>query len=66
MALTQSKSPLSQPAPPAWEGDRMLHIYIWDYCQKRNFHHAAQAFTSEAGVPPDQQVPIDAPQGLLF
>lgn len=44
----------------------MLHIYMWDYCQKRNFHKAAQAFISEAGISPDQHVPIDAPQGLLY
>ncbi|KAN0063700.1 hypothetical protein ACQY0O_003750 [Thecaphora frezii] len=65
MATTQPRGPSSAPQI-AWEGDRMLHIYMWDYCQKRKFHRAAQAFISEAGVSPDQQVPIDAPQGLLY
>ena len=57
-----------RPSAPGsqWNGDRMLHIYMWDYCQKRNFHKAAQAFISEAGLSPDQHVPIDAPQGLLY
>lgn len=50
----------------SWEGDRMLHIYLWDYFRKRGYSMAAQALSSEAGLAPDQEVPIDAPQGLLF
>ncbi|PWZ03521.1 hypothetical protein BCV70DRAFT_18751 [Testicularia cyperi] len=50
----------------SWQGDRMLHIYLWDYFRKRGFSQAAQALVDEAGVPPDQDVPIDAPQGLIF
>lgn len=60
------KKQLSLHNNTAWEGDRMLHIYLWDYFRKRGYNHAAQALVSEAGLLPNQEVPIDAPQGLIF
>eukprot|EP01136_Pigoraptor_vietnamica_P022891 Opistho-1_new@6266 len=48
-----------------WEADRMLHLYILDYLQKRNFTQSAAAFSSEANVG-DTPIPIDAPGGFLF
>ncbi|SPO29180.1 uncharacterized protein UTRI_06129 [Ustilago trichophora] len=53
-------------AAMSWEGDQMLHIYICDYLRKRGFSQAALALRLEAGLEPERQVPIDAPQSLLF
>lgn len=50
----------------SWEGDQMLHIYVCDYLRKRGFSQAALALRLEAGLEPERQVPIDAPQSLLF
>ena len=51
---------------PTWESDKMLNVYIYDYCIKRNFKDAARAFFVEAKVPQDQQVPINARDGFLY
>ncbi|SPO29857.1 uncharacterized protein UTRI_06129_B [Ustilago trichophora] len=53
-------------AAMSWEGDQMLHIYVCDYLRKRGFSQAALALRLEAGLEPERQVPIDAPQSLLF
>ncbi|KAK9670861.1 hypothetical protein K7432_017342 [Basidiobolus ranarum] len=53
-------------AKNVWEGDKMLNIYIYDYCLKRNWNTAAQAFLNEAQVARDSQVPIDSPNGFLY
>ncbi|OZJ03101.1 hypothetical protein BZG36_03367 [Bifiguratus adelaidae] len=44
----------------------MLHVYIHDYCIKRNFHQAAKAFAMEAQLPQDAPTPIEAPEGFLY
>ncbi|KAK9674606.1 hypothetical protein K7432_017121, partial [Basidiobolus ranarum] len=54
------------PIKNVWEGDKMLNIYIYDYCVKRNWTNAAQAFMNEAQVARDSQVPIDSPNGFLY
>ncbi|ORX63837.1 hypothetical protein K493DRAFT_11972 [Basidiobolus meristosporus CBS 931.73] len=54
------------PSKNLWDGDKMLNIYIYDYCLKRNWNGAAQAFLEEAQVAPDSQVPIDSPHGFLY
>ena len=41
-------------------------MYIWDYCQKRNFKSTAAAFVAEAGISTDQPIPINAPEGFLY
>ncbi|EIM86833.1 uncharacterized protein STEHIDRAFT_57390 [Stereum hirsutum FP-91666 SS1] len=62
--------PTSESSPPSngvsWEGDKMFHIYIYDYCKKRGYHKTAQELVNEAEISPDPQPPINAPQGLLF
>ncbi|ORX87266.1 hypothetical protein K493DRAFT_319695 [Basidiobolus meristosporus CBS 931.73] len=58
---------MTQPTPKnVWEGDKMLNIYIYDYCLKRNWNSAAQAFLNDAQVARDSQVPIDSPNGFLY
>ncbi|GAA99295.1 uncharacterized protein L969DRAFT_47203 [Mixia osmundae IAM 14324] len=49
-----------------WHGEGTLNAYIYDYLRRRNFANAAQAFAQDARVDPNQAVPIDSPQGLLF
>ncbi|ORX63835.1 hypothetical protein K493DRAFT_249726 [Basidiobolus meristosporus CBS 931.73] len=58
---------MSQPPTKSlWEGDKMLNTYIYDYCLKRNWTGAAQAFMNEAQVARDSQVPINSPNGFLY
>ncbi|KAK9765935.1 hypothetical protein K7432_005345 [Basidiobolus ranarum] len=54
------------PTKNVWEGDKILNIYIYDYCLKRNWTAAAQAILNEAQVPQDSTVPIDSPHGFLY
>uniref|UniRef100_V5GMJ8 Uncharacterized protein n=1 Tax=Kalmanozyma brasiliensis (strain GHG001) TaxID=1365824 RepID=V5GMJ8_KALBG len=61
-----SKGSQPTPQPGPWDGDQMLHIYLRDYLHKRGYSQAAQALSGEAGLEPSRQVPIDAPQSLLF
>lgn len=42
-----------------------LHLYIYDYCKKRNFQQTARTFAAEAGLQADQVPPIDIPSGFL-
>ncbi|KAJ3196850.1 hypothetical protein HK101_007464 [Irineochytrium annulatum] len=49
-----------------WESDKMLNIYIYDYCLKRGFINSANAFSTEAQVPHKVSVRIDAPEGFLY
>ncbi|KAG9019026.1 Transcriptional activator flo8 [Tulasnella sp. 427] len=49
-----------------WEGDRMLHVYMIDYCRKRGFTGVVNALCAQTGNTQDVKAPIDAPQGLLF
>ncbi|KAG8897017.1 Transcriptional activator flo8 [Tulasnella sp. 403] len=49
-----------------WDGDRMLHIYMLDYCRKRGFDGVVSALSEQTNTPPEVKAPIDAPQGLLF
>ncbi|KAF9512697.1 hypothetical protein BS47DRAFT_1042818 [Hydnum rufescens UP504] len=49
-----------------WEGDKLLHIYMMDYCRKRNFTKTVQSLSSEADLAIETSAPINAPQGLLF
>jgi hypothetical protein len=43
----------------------LLHVYIYDYCKKHNFHQAARSFAAEANISTDQQPPIDIATGFL-
>ena len=47
------------------EPNELLHMYIYDYCKKRNFPQAARAFAAEAHVQQDRMPPIDIPSGFL-
>lgn len=42
-----------------------LHLYIYDYCRKRNFQQSARAFAAEANIAQDQAVNVDIPAGFL-
>lgn len=49
-----------------WDGDRMLHVYMIDYCRKRGYNAVVNALCTQTGNTADVKAPIDAPQGLLF
>ncbi|KAG8913029.1 Transcriptional activator flo8 [Tulasnella sp. 408] len=49
-----------------WDGDRMLHVYMIDYCRKRGYNAVVNALCQQTGNTSDVKAPIDAPQGLLF
>ncbi|KAL0095994.1 hypothetical protein J3Q64DRAFT_1705687 [Phycomyces blakesleeanus] len=60
----------------AWDGQNnrpvvvdkateLLHLYIYDYCKKRNFAQAARVFSAEANVSTDHLPPVDVPTGFL-
>ncbi|CAG8613876.1 11023_t:CDS:2, partial [Acaulospora colombiana] len=48
------------------KGNDLLLLYIIDYCDKRKFNESAAALRREAGVKPNQKVPVDSPEGLLY
>ncbi|GJN37314.1 hypothetical protein PR202_gb26252 [Eleusine coracana subsp. coracana] len=52
-------------AQDAWEADKMLDSYIYDYLLKRDLQNTAKAFQAEAHVS-SEPVSIDAPGGFLF
>ncbi|KAK3164043.1 hypothetical protein QOZ80_1AG0011820 [Eleusine coracana subsp. coracana] len=52
-------------AQDAWEADKMLDSYIYDYLLKRSLQNTAKAFQAEAHVS-SEPVSIDAPGGFLF
>ncbi|KAL6848025.1 hypothetical protein ACP4OV_022153 [Aristida adscensionis] len=49
----------------AWEADKMLDSYIYDYLLKRNMQDTAKAFQAEVNVS-SEPVVIDAPGGFLL
>ncbi|KAG8950014.1 Transcriptional activator flo8 [Tulasnella sp. 424] len=49
-----------------WDGDRMLHVYMIDYCRKRGYNAVVNTLCAQTGNTSDVKAPIDAPQGLLF
>jgi hypothetical protein len=49
-----------------WGDDRDLHVYIYDYCKKRNFSKTAAVFLEEVKPNIKDGVPIDTPHGMIF
>ncbi|KAG8921407.1 Transcriptional activator flo8 [Tulasnella sp. 418] len=63
---SNQSSPTLHNRSDSWEGDKMLHVYMLDYCRKRGFTAVVNALCSQTGTVPDAKAPIDAPQGLLY
>lgn len=43
-----------------------LDVYVWEYLKRRNLTKTAASLVEETGLPPEPDVPIRLPRGLLF
>ncbi|CAM6102206.1 unnamed protein product [Calypogeia fissa] len=51
----------------AYEAEKMLDVYIYDFLKKRKFEESAKAFLQESKLPTENAiVAIDAPDGFLL